>query len=197
MISKMDEEPREIEIKLRFDSADAARARLEQLGVRLRDSRVFEDNILYDRVHDPLTTTGRALRLRRVGPLTLLTYKGPVSGEQRYKVRIENETEVANAAATERILTALGFEPVYRYQKFRSVFELEGLEICLDETPLGCFVELEGQPDAIDRAAARLGFESEDYVRESYRELHERAAKARGEEATALLLSVDEAGDPQ
>ena len=193
MIPKMDEAPREIEIKLRFDSADAARAQLERLGARLRVSRVFEDNILYDRAHDPLTPAGRALRLRRAGPLNLLTYKGPVAGEQRYKVRIENETEVANAAATERILAALGFEPVYRYQKFRSVFELEGLEICLDETPLGCFVELEGQPDAIDRAATRLGFAPEDYVRESYRELHERAAKARGEVATALLLSAEEA----
>jgi adenylate cyclase class 2 len=190
----MDEGPREIEIKLRFDSADEARKRLEQLGSRLREPRIFEDNILYDRKHDPLTTAGKALRLRRVGAVALLTYKGPVSGEQRYKIRIENETEVANGPATERILDALGFEPVYRYQKYRTVFELDELDVCLDETPLGCFVELEGPPKAIDGAASRLGFAAADYVLESYRELHERAAEARGEAARELLLPGGEAG---
>mgnify|MGYP001824752345 CR=1 FL=1 len=97
-------------------------------------------------------------------------------------MRIEHETLLDDAAACAEILTGLGFRPVYRYQKYRALYELEQLHLCLDETPVGCFVELEGQPDAIDRVAARLGFGPEQFIRSTYLELHEEAAGVgRGE----------------
>lgn len=183
---------REIEIKLPFDCAAEARERLSGLGARLLRDREFEDNILFDREADPLSKDRKALRLRRVGERAVLTFKAPVPGEHRYKVRAEDETEVADAHATERILRAIGLYPAWRYQKYRTVFDLEGLHVCLDETPLGCFVELEGAPDAIDRVAAALGFSAEEYIRDSYRALEERRAAARGEEPGDLIY--DESG---
>jgi hypothetical protein len=49
-------------------------------------------------------------------------------------------------------------------------------------------VELEGAPDEIDRVARRLGFEPAQYVRESYRELHERHARMHGRAVGDLLI---------
>lgn len=187
----MDGSGRETEIKLRFGSVAEARGRLEPLGLKLVEERAFEDNVLFDRKQDPLAPAGKLLRLRRYGNRALLTYKAPAPASSRYKVRMEEETDVAEPRAFERILAGLGFSPVYRYQKHRTVYALGTLQICLDETPLGCFVELEGAPQAIDDTAARLGFGLNDYIVDSYRELHLRAAQSRGEKAGDMLMPED------
>jgi adenylate cyclase class 2 len=115
-----------------------------------------------------------------------------VGGEQRYKIREEHETPVGDPDATSRLLHRLGFKPGYRYQKYRTVFVLDNLALCLDETPLGCFVELEGPPEEIDRAAQRLGFTPDQYIRESYRELHVLDARRRGVPMGDLLMEPEQ-----
>jgi len=178
---------REIEVKLAFDSLQDARDAIERAGATPSGPRAFEDNVLFDLADGSLARTGRMLRLRRVGGGALLTFKGPVAGEHRYKVREEAEVTVADAEETVRVLEGAGFRSCYRYQKYRTPFELHGVHLALDETPLGTFVELEGAPEAIDRAAVALGRGAADYLRESYRELQERAAAARGVTAGDLL----------
>lgn len=169
-----------MEVKLPCDSPAGARRRVEALGARLIHDRRFEDNLLFEREVDPLKPARKLLRLRREGGSALLTFKAPVAGDHAHKVRIEEESDVENPEAVERILAGLGFSPHYRYQKYRTLFELDGLEICLDETPLGCFIELEGTPEAIDRTAAALGYAPDRYVLDSYVELHEQWAAERG-----------------
>jgi adenylate cyclase class 2 len=142
---------------------------------------------------DPLLPSKRLLRLRRTGPRAVLTYKRQLGGDLRYKVCEEHETEIADPDALEQVLRALGFRPAYRYQKYRTELRLDDVEISLDETPLGCFVELEGERAAIDRAAARLGFTPEAYVRATYRELQQQASP--GAEPGDLLMR-HEADDP-
>jgi len=93
----------EIEVKLPFDSADAARERLQRLGVSLRQPREFEDNLLLDRDLDPLAPAGTMLRLRRTGDRALLTLKARVGGDQRYKIREEHETPVVDQEAKFRL----------------------------------------------------------------------------------------------
>lgn len=189
MMRAMEKSRREIEIKLPFDSPSGALEGIEGMGARLVREREFEDNLLFERDHDPLKPAKKLLRLRREGGSALLTFKSPVEGSHTHKIRIEDETVIDDPAALERILTGLGFRPSYRYQKYRTIFDLDGLEICLDETPLGCFLELEGEPQAIDRAAARLGFSPDRYIVESYRDLHERQAEARGVEPGDLVFA--------
>jgi adenylate cyclase class 2 len=184
---------REIEVKLRFDSPENATTRLRSLGAVESTPRLFEDNILFDRARDPLHRARQALRLRRVGDRAVITYKGPVEGEHRYKVRVEHETDVADGDAAERILLSLGFEPHWRYQKYRTEFDFGKLRICLDETPLGCFVELEGPPDEIDGAAEKLGFGVDDYVTASYRKLLELEAGRQGRRPWDLVFDSEEA----
>jgi len=179
-------------VKLPFDSPNEARRRLERCGAVLVRERSFEDNVLFDRRYEPLKPEDKALRLRRVGRTGLLTFKAPVPGRHRHKVRVEEETVVADPQAMRRILDGLGFSVAYRYQKYRSEYRIRGIHACLDETPLGCFVELEGAPDAIDAVAAELGFSPSSFVCQSYRELHEIAARARGEEPGDLLMAEKE-----
>lgn len=185
---EMERSRRETEIKLHFDSPKAALRCLEALGGRLIQPREFEDNIVYDRDLDPLKSAGKLLRLRRSGTTALLTYKAPVAGDHRHKVRQEEETVVGDPDAVEALLEGLGFRPIYRYQKYRTLFEVGDLHVCLDETPLGCYVELEGPPDQIDRAADAMGMPRERYVLETYRELQEKHALEHGIEAGDLVF---------
>ena len=184
---------REVEVKLRFASAAEASKRLESLGATLARPRRFEDNVVYDRPDRTLENADRLLRLRRVGGEGILTYKEPVPGEKVYKVRIEHETPVERPAALAAILEGLGFAPRWRYQKWRTVYALGGLSATVDETPLGCFVELEGEAAVIDRTAEALGFTPRDYIRATYRELQE--SEAGGPEAGDLLIDDATDGD--
>lgn len=179
---------RETEIKLRFGSPSEAFERLRNVGARAVRSREFEDNILFDHPADPLAPTGRLLRLRRVGKGAVLTFKAPVFEDSPHKVRVEHETPIERPDDLERILTGIGYVATYRYQKYRSVFELDGVEVSVDETPIGCYLELEGDPAGIDRVAARLGFTEDAYIRDSYRDLHETWALAHRIPAGDLLM---------
>ena len=182
---------RETEIKLAFPSAEDARRALASAGAVPSRPREFEDNLLYDFEDRRLFHKGRLLRLRRVGADALVTFKGPVEGESRHKVREESEVRVDDGDEVARILEGIGFRPCYRYQKYRTTFALPGVHVALDETALGTFVELEGDPDAIDRAAASLGREPRDYLKETYRELQERQAAATGAPTGDLLYPRD------
>jgi adenylate cyclase class 2 len=179
---------RETEVKLPFASPVEAEARLVSIGARRESAREFEDNVLYDLPGDELRSSGRLLRLRRVAGQAVLTFKAPVPGEHRHKVREEHESAVERPDAVALILEGIGFAPRYRYQKYRTTFALEGLEIALDETPIGCFVELEGEPEAIDRVSERLGFSASQYVLATYRQLQEQYAAVRGVEPGDLVF---------
>jgi len=179
---------RENEIKLAFPSPETAVRRLLTAGAHEVHARAFEDNVLFDLADRPLTKSGRLLRLRDFDGASVLTFKAPVAGEHRHKVKIEHETAIADPKALRSILLGLGFEVVYRYQKYRATYRLEAVLAAVDETPLGTFVELEGAPDDVDRAAAAIGAKSSDFIRETYRELQEADAAARGVVAGDMLL---------
>ena len=184
----MQRSTREIEIKLRFDSPDEARRILEQAGATRVGERMFEDNVIYDSGTAALEAARKVLRLRRYGEIATLTFKAPVEGSFRHKVREEHETVVGDPEEVDALLAGLGFKPVYRYQKFRTHYEIGDLAVSLDETPVGCFVELEGEPAMIDRAAEAMGVRPDAYVLSTYRELHEEHARSRGEQVGDLVF---------
>ena len=186
---------RETEVKLAFPAPGPAIQALVAIGAREVHARAFEDNVLFDLPGRSLTRSGRLVRVRRYGAEAVLTFKGPVLGEHRHKVRTEYETVVVDPEAMRRILEGAGFEKVYRYQKFRTLFRIDGVEAAVDETPLGTYVELEGEPDEIDRVASALGCEPTRYLRETYREIQEREAARRGL-PTGDLLMPERDGSP-
>jgi adenylate cyclase class 2 len=189
--------PKEIEVKLRMREAGRARKMLAKAGAKPvrhpaagRDGRFHELNILFDTPQGGFARHGQLLRVRvespaaRGGKVTsraILTYKGPAEGPGRshFKVRDEYEVVIADAEAMHHILESLGLRGWFRYEKFRTAFSLPasarwaaGLKLDLDETPVGVFLELEGPPAAIDRAARELGFAPPDYVTKDYLFLH-------------------------
>jgi len=178
----------EIEIKLAFETVDAAREAVENTGATISIPRHFEDNLVFDRPDRSLKQNGMVLRLRARDDKRILTLKSPVPGVHVYKVREEHETEVGDIDVMHEVFTRLGFELAWRYQKHRTQYSLGDLAICLDETPIGCYVELEGPPDQIDRTAAELGFGIDDYLRNSYRELYALEARRRGIPEGDLLV---------
>ena len=58
-MAEMERSRTETEIKLRFESPEAALRCLDGLGGRLIQPREFEDNIVYDRDGNPLKAAGR------------------------------------------------------------------------------------------------------------------------------------------
>ena len=179
---------REVEIKLAYASASAAREALEQLGATLRSPRAFEDNVVFDGDDGALQRGDCLLRVRTKSGRSTMTLKTPVAGVHRHKVRTEHETSVGDADAAVQILSGLGYRPRWRYQKYRTVYAIGALELCLDETPIGCFLELEGPAEEIDTIAQRLGYGEERYLRCTYRDLCEREAERRGVPPSDLLL---------
>ena len=99
---------REVEVKLPFASAAEAREALQSAGALEVQPRLFEDNLVLDRGVDPLAHAGKLLRLRRYGKDATLTFKAPVPGRHKHKVREEHETLVADFDAALRILEHLG-----------------------------------------------------------------------------------------
>jgi adenylate cyclase, class 2 len=188
---RMSRSNREVEVKLGFDTVDRAVSAVLSLGAELVSARAFEENVLYDRDVDSLVSSGKMLRLRRFRGRSIVTYKEPVPGDHAYKVRDEAEVDVDDPAELERIVVGLGFRPVYRYQKYRTCYRLGELQLMVDETPIGCFVELEGPPEAIDRAARALGRSPDDYVVETYHEIQERIARERGVEPGDLVFRTE------
>jgi adenylate cyclase class 2 len=161
--------PVETEIKLRMDGPDAARAAVTALGASLQTARHLEDNVLYDDASSSLYRGGQALRLRRAEGRGIVTYKGPRQERaDGIKGRPETEIEVSDADAFHAILAALGYRKVFRYQKYRETYRWRDVEIVIDETPIGTFLEVEGPVSAIHEAARALGRGPADYLADSY-----------------------------
>jgi adenylate cyclase class 2 len=159
----------ETEIKLDVPDVHTAKRLLYRGGFRVHKRRVFEDNTIFDTPDLRLRSGRTLLRLREAGGKAILTYKGaPVEG--KHKSREELEVEVSSAATARLIADRLGFQPTFRYQKYRTEYKQPASSgvATLDETPIGVYLELEGRPEWIDRAARRLGFAESAYVTDSY-----------------------------
>ncbi|HKP13865.1 MAG TPA: class IV adenylate cyclase [Blastocatellia bacterium] len=174
----------EIEVKLACDDL----GRLTRAGFELqpRKPRHFEDNWLLDDGAQTLFKRGAALRVRSVEGDGWLTYKGASreAASSPLKVREEIETAVAEPEKVIALFERLGYHRAFRYQKYRTTYtiRLDGaaLEVAFDETPMGNFIEIEGDERRVLGILERAGFTAADSIRESYPELQARRCEARG-----------------
>lgn len=193
------------EENLIFDTPDGGLAKHGQL-LRLRTETAAS----------PSKKSTKTKKSRKTAPATsskslqptrqILTFKRPTAQQaaapsSRYpsfgshKVRDEIEAQATDTANLVKIFEGLGMRGWFRYEKYRTTYKLPAtkswardLLIEVDETPIGTFVELEGPPAAIDRAAAELGYSKRDYILTNYLALYAEDCRRKGEQPQNMLF---------
>ena len=197
------------EENLIFDTPDGGLAKHGQL-LRLRTETVAAPT------SKKSAKSAKANRSRKVNPAAsvksptptrqILTFKRPTAQQSaahtsRYpsfgshKVRDEIEVQVTDSGNLIKIFEGLGMRGWFRYEKYRTTYQLpaakswaRGLLIEIDETPIGTFVELEGPPAAIDRAANELGYSKRDYIVTNYLALYVEDCRRKGQQPQNMLF---------
>jgi len=169
----------EMEVKFYLTDPVSFERRLRSIGASLFQPRTFETNLRFDTPDLSLTKDHRVLRLRQDQGI-FLTYKGPSEPGKAVAVRQEIEIEVSDFDSTRLLLEALGYHINVRYEKWRSKYQLENVEIDLDEMPFGHFVEIEGDDaQQIERMAAMLSLTWANRVNDSYLKLFDHLKGSR------------------
>ncbi len=149
----------EIECKLYFPSLEAIQAHLAHAGAVLTNPRTYEHNIRYDGPNGDFATRGIVLRLRRDQDIRL-TYKAPaLQHVQGMVTRLELETTIGDFETMDAILLHLGYRHNMVYEKYRTTYHLPDVpdvEMVMDEMPYGNFLEVEGTPEGIETALAKM-----------------------------------------
>jgi adenylate cyclase class 2 len=160
----------EREVKLRYASAEEARAMILAAGATPLHGRRLQEDALLDTEDEQLRRRRCVLRVRTENGKSRLTFKGPVQ-PSTMKLREEVETLVGDGEVLMRVLRELGLHVWFRYEKYREEFCQEDVIVAIDETPVGVFVEIEGSEQGITQMAQALGRTPDDYLLESYRGL--------------------------
>jgi len=187
----------EAEVKLVCHEIGAHIASSTDLQWTVVQPRHFEDNFIFDLPDETLANHGSILRVRVVDGLATLTYKGlvPESSTSEIKVREELETGVEQATTLATIFERLGMRRVFRYQKYRTIYRISfdsgELLAMFDETPMGNFLEIEGEEARVVAVAERLGYRSSEFVKASYIGLQVGFCKARGVPLEDLVFNTD------
>ena len=162
----------ETELKFPVTNIEVFRSTVGSLGLQLRTERSFETNTLYDTPGRDLRAQRQLLRVRQYGSTCVVTHKRVPPGNPesaRFKTRIETESVVEDGAALAEIFCQLGYCPAFRYEKFRTEWDApEGGHLVLDETPIGIWAELEGEPQWIESMLDMLGVPVSSTLTESY-----------------------------
>jgi adenylate cyclase class 2 len=181
--------PVEREIKLRFASAEDARAAVLALGATPLLGRRLQEDALLDTPEGLLRDRRSALRIRMENGKSRVTFKGPVQ-LSTMKVREEVETVVGDGEVLLRIFGELGLQVWFRYEKYREEFSYDDVIVAIDETPVGVYVEIEGSEHGIEAAAAALGRTSADYIVDSYRALFLQERERLGTSAADMMFDT-------
>lgn len=149
----------EIECKLYFPLLESIHSHLAKAGAEMTHPRTYEHNIRYEGPNGDLTARHIVLRLRRDQHIRL-TYKAPAAQLADGMVtRLELETTVGDFDVMDTVLLHLGFQHSTVYEKYRTTYRLPdvpNVEVVVDEMPYGNFLEIEGTPESIESALAKL-----------------------------------------
>jgi adenylate cyclase class 2 len=180
--------PLEREIKLRFESPQAARAAVAATGATPLRPRRLQSDVLFDTDQRVLSARSQVLRVRIEAGHSYVTFKSPAE-HPTLKLREELETGVDDGERLVTIFLRSGFRIWFRYQKYREEFALDDVIMAVDETPVGTFVEIEGSDRGIVAAVDALGRGPADYIVESYRALFVRHCNERGIPAGDMVFA--------
>jgi adenylate cyclase class IV len=87
----------------------------------------------------------------------------------KVKMREETEIDIKDVHATLDLLTQLGFNVEFTYNKRRTMWTLDGVvSVTLDTLEYGWFVELEGPLEVLPGHARSLGLNPDKALKDSY-----------------------------
>jgi adenylate cyclase class 2 len=152
----------EVEQKFALDNPAAVERKLAELGAIEMEAVEQVDRYFNHPARD-FAQTDEALRLRRVGELNFVTYKGPkldATTKTRRELELPLSPGEQGAAEFAELLLALGFRSVADVRKQRRQLKLawqkREVEIAIDAVDgLGNFIELELVVDETETAAAK------------------------------------------
>jgi adenylate cyclase class 2 len=164
-----------------------------EAGVHLVKPRHFEENWVLDFEDGRLRRAGQLLRIRRVNDRGTITFKGPPQAHALLKVREEVETEIAHPMRALAIFERLGLRPIHRYQKYRTEYRVQlpsgvTLSVMFDETPIGNFLELEGDEDTIREFLRQWRLDGRPLLRASYPALYAEFCRTQGKPFGDMLF---------
>ena len=191
--------PREVELKSLVDDLAARRRQLEAAGATL----VFEgrlDDRRYDTANRSLSASDEVLRLRVAeddsGSRATVEWKGPTRHEGGYKVRDEIGADVVDGAALAAILEKLGYTVALEIDRHIAQYELGDAVVRFEEYPrMDTLVEVEGTPDAIERAISALGMERAGFTTERLASFIARFEQRTGTPAAVSRRELSAAGE--
>jgi len=160
----------EVELKGVVPDVAAARARVEAAGGVLAYEGRLEDR-RYDTPDRRLAGQDHVLRLRtyRKGgeAKASIDWKGPTRHDSGYKTREELSTDAADADALATILGRLGYVVTREIDREIAQYALHGATVRFEHYPrMDVLAEVEGEPEAIERAIAALGVPREAFTSE-------------------------------
>ncbi len=146
----------EVEVKYRSPGNEAVEKVLVRLGAKKLSEGTMED-LYFAHPSKDFGKSDEALRLRKVGEVAELTYKGARMTMQHTKAREEITLKTDNPLAVQRILERLGFEEAYVVRKSRTSYQLDKLRVEIDNVEgLGEFIELEVMTESPERSSALM-----------------------------------------
>ncbi|MFV9674789.1 MAG: class IV adenylate cyclase [Anaerolineales bacterium] len=161
----------EIEAKFYLRHLEDIRKRVIAHDALLKTTRLLERNLRFDTPDRELAGNKHVLRLRQDNRTTL-TFKRP---RVQVETRDEFEIEIDDFESGRKILEALGYAVTTLYEKYRETYQIDFIQVMLDELPFGCFVEIEGPSiESIRQMSDQLGLPWERRVQASYVELFDR-----------------------
>lgn len=170
----MTDQNKELEVKFHVRRLEELEQGLIAMGAVLSQPRIHEVNLRFDTPDLSLKRSGQVLRLRQ-DTLARMTYKGLGADQGGVSARTEIEFVVSDFSAARALIEALGYRVSMLYEKYRTVYDLEGAHVALDQMPYGGFVEIEGaDPLQIKALAGQLGLDWERRVLASYADLFDR-----------------------
>jgi adenylate cyclase class 2 len=169
----MNIEGSELEMKFYISRRKDLEMKLNKFG-QVIAPRVLEVNLRFDTPDRSLTAAGKVLRLRRDSK-SRVTYKGEGRLEGGANLRRELEFTVSDFDTARALFEALGYQIYTIYEKYRTTYQMDDVEVVVDELPTGDFLEIEGpDSESIKRAALELGLNWEAGILDSYTFLFER-----------------------
>jgi predicted adenylyl cyclase CyaB len=195
----------EVELKAVVDDWDACIARLESSGgTLLFDGRLSDRRL--DTPERALASRDVVLRLRSYtdarGTRSELGWKGPTGYDGGYKVRDEVSTAVESAEVMLEVMARLGYIVTHAVDRRIVQYRLHDAVVRLERYPrMDDLIEVEGSPEAIERAIAAIGIPRASFTSERLRDFASRyrvrtgraPALSDGEQAGRVTYDLDDA----